>query len=241
MREINLKEDLEKIYPLIKQLRNNLSLEDFLEKFQLAKKTQHYKLFAYEDKGAFKAACGVMPFNVLYHNHCLYICDFVVDETLRGKGIGQAFLKKIQIWAKNQGYNAGTIKIHTFDCDVSLDLFKRFCKFFISVLEFKDYCFILNYNLFDPHIMQTIWNGRIVFIFCPHETSPSNSNLSISFYLLIIPYNSIRNTKILQTIPPQNRYNFKPSYLKKLFLLSSSSRIFCFITLVYQTASQEAL
>ncbi|ECZ1524979.1 N-acetyltransferase, partial [Campylobacter coli] len=43
MREINLKEDLEKIYPLIKQLRNNLSLEDFLEKFQLAKKTQHYK------------------------------------------------------------------------------------------------------------------------------------------------------------------------------------------------------
>ena len=59
-----------------------------------------------------------------------------------------------------------------------------------------------------------------------------NSNLSISFYLLIIPYNSIRDTKILQTIPPQNRYNFKPSYLKKLFLLSSSSRIFCFITLV---------
>ena len=57
-------------------------------------------------------------------------------------------------------------------------------------------------------------------------------NLSISCYLLIIPYNSIRNTKILQTIPPQNRYNFKPSYLKKLFLLSSSSRIFCFITLV---------
>ncbi len=71
----------------------------------MLKKTQHYKLFAYEEKGAFKAACGVMPFNVLYHNHCLYICDFVVDETLRGKGIGQAFLKKIQIWAKNQGYN----------------------------------------------------------------------------------------------------------------------------------------
>lgn len=54
----------------------------------------------------------------------------------------------------------------------------------------------------------------------------------LGVYLLIIPYNSIRNTKILQTIPPQNRYNFKPSYLKKLFLLSSSSRIFCFITLV---------
>ncbi|KQI19219.1 acetyltransferase [Campylobacter coli CVM 41953] len=103
MREINLKEDLEKIYPLIKQLRNNLSLEDFLDKIQLATQTQHYKLFAYENEGSYKAACGVMPFNILYHNYCLYICDFVVDETLRGKGIGQAFLKKIQIWTKDQG------------------------------------------------------------------------------------------------------------------------------------------
>ncbi len=92
MKEIKLKEDLEKIYPLIKQLRNNLSLEDFLEKFQLAKKTQHYKLFAYEDKGAFKAACGVMPFNVLYHNHCLYICDFVVDEAPKRQRRGSIFL-----------------------------------------------------------------------------------------------------------------------------------------------------
>ena len=46
---------------------------------------------------------------------------------------------------------------------------------------------------------------------------------------------SIRNTKILQTIPPQNKYSFKPSYLKKLFLLSSSSRIFCFISELKQS------
>ena len=52
------------------------------------------------------------------------------------------------------------------------------------------------------------------------------------FYLPNILYSNIKNTKILQTIPPQNRYNFKPSYLKKLFLLSSSSWTFCFITLV---------
>ncbi|QYH11787.1 GNAT family N-acetyltransferase [Campylobacter jejuni] len=103
MKEIKLKEDLEKIYLLIKQLRKNLSLKDFLDKFQFATQTQHYKLFAYENERNYKIACGVMPFNVLYHNHCLYICDFVVDETLRGKGIGQAFLKKIQIWAKDQG------------------------------------------------------------------------------------------------------------------------------------------
>lgn len=30
----------------------------------------------------------------LNHNHCLYICDFVVDETLRGKSIGSSFFDK---------------------------------------------------------------------------------------------------------------------------------------------------
>ena len=82
------------------------------------------------------------------------------------------------------------------------------------------------------YLPQNSTHWKFIYLEFSPEVLPSNSNLSISFYLLIIPYNSIRNTKILQTIPPQNRYNFKPSYLKKLFLLSSSSRIFCFITLV---------
>lgn len=38
MKEIKLKEDLEKIYLLIKQLRKNLSLKDFLDKFNLLHK-----------------------------------------------------------------------------------------------------------------------------------------------------------------------------------------------------------
>lgn len=94
MKEIKLKEDLEKIYLLIKQLKNNLSLKDFLDKFQFATQTQHYKLFAYENERNYKIACGVMPFNVLYHNHCLYICDFVVDETLTRKKYRSSFFRK---------------------------------------------------------------------------------------------------------------------------------------------------
>ena len=70
------------------------------------------------------------------------------------------------------------------------------------------------------------------FFQIPFACSPTNSNLSLFFYFPNMLDASIRNTKILQTIPPQNRYIFKPSYLKKLFLLSSSSRTFCFITLV---------
>lgn len=62
--------------------------------------------------------------------------------------------------------------------------------------------------------------------------SPFKFRFITLFYFPNMLDTSIRNTKILQTIPPQNRYIFKPSYLKKLFLLSSISRIFCFITLV---------
>ncbi len=77
--------------------------------------------------------------------------------------------------------------------------------------------------------------NTVKYLLVSNLSLKQEAHLSFSrwvIHLLIIPYNSIRNTKILQTIPPQNRYNFKPSYLKKLFLLSSSSRIFCFITLV---------
>lgn len=114
-------------------------MKDFLDKIQLATQTQHYKLFAYENEGSYKAACGVMPFNVLYHNHCLYICDFVVDKTLRGKGIGQAFLKKIQIWTKDQGNEK---------LELSSSFFRtQDHEFYIQKMGFKKSDFVFKKNI----------------------------------------------------------------------------------------------
>lgn len=139
MRELSLQEDLEKIYPLIKQLRNKLTLKDFLDKFQLATQTQHYKLFAYEVEGKFQAACGVMPFNVLYHSHCLYICDFVVDEKLRSKGVGRAFLEKIQTWAKEQGYE---------ELELSSSFFRvKAHEFYVEKMDFEKSGFVFRKSL----------------------------------------------------------------------------------------------
>ena len=92
------------------------------------------------------------------------------DITVLNSGVYKNLLAQVEAIYKHSNELSFKTRARYFEAT------KRFCKFFISVLEFKDYCFILNYNLFDPHIMQTIWNGRIVFIFCPHETSPSNSN-----------------------------------------------------------------
>lgn len=68
MKEIKLKEDLEKIYPLIKQLRNNLSLEDFLEKFQLAKKLNIINFLPMKMREATKQlveSCPLMYFIII--------------------------------------------------------------------------------------------------------------------------------------------------------------------------------
>lgn len=53
-----------------------------------------------------------------------------------------------------------------------------------------------------------------------------------AFYLKNIEYPNIISVKILLASPPQNKYILNPSNWKKLFLIFSSSRTFCFITFV---------
>lgn len=68
MKEIKLKEDLEKIYPLIKQLRNNLSLKDFLDKFQLANKLNIINFLPMKMREATKQlveSCPLMYFIII--------------------------------------------------------------------------------------------------------------------------------------------------------------------------------
>lgn len=68
MKEIKLKEDLEKIYPLIKQLRNNLSLKDFLDKFNLLHKLNIINFLPMKMREATKQlveSCPLMYFIII--------------------------------------------------------------------------------------------------------------------------------------------------------------------------------
>lgn len=138
IKEIHFSE-AQKIYPLIKQLRPNLNLDDFLKRFKLTIKTQNYKLFAYENENTIQALCGVMPFNVLYHDHCLYICDFIVDENIRSKGLGQAFLQEVLKWAKLQGYK---------EIELSSSFFREKAhEFYVQKMNFNKTGFVFKKNL----------------------------------------------------------------------------------------------
>lgn len=105
MKEIRSTREIETVYPLMKQLRPNLSQEDFVTKVLEQQKSMQYRLFAaYDDKQRLIGLCGIMPFHVLYREKCLYICDLVIDSSLRGQGFGQKFLQEVEDLACKEGY-----------------------------------------------------------------------------------------------------------------------------------------
>ncbi|TQR34735.1 N-acetyltransferase [Campylobacter sp. MIT 99-7217] len=104
MKRLKKNKELKTAFTLMRELRSNLEFDEFLLKFKKASKRADYKLFAFKKADELIALCGVMPFYVLYHTNCLYICDFVVKESLRGQGYGEKCLKKLCSYAKEKGF-----------------------------------------------------------------------------------------------------------------------------------------
>lgn len=84
--------DMHIVYPVICQLRNNIDIETFLERAKNAKQGG-YKLFYACFDCQILGAIGLRIQDDLCWGHNLYIDDLVVDEALRGKGIGEALMK----------------------------------------------------------------------------------------------------------------------------------------------------
>jgi ribosomal protein S18 acetylase RimI-like enzyme len=95
--------DLEKCYPIMKELRKDLSLPDFLELYNKAHQHNSYEIIAIEKDGAL---LSVMGYRILYdfvHGKHLYIDDLVSSETHRSKGLGTLLIKHAEELAKEMG------------------------------------------------------------------------------------------------------------------------------------------
>lgn len=140
MRELIKDNEILDVFPLMKQLRENLSKEDFLAKVLQAQKEAKYKLFAFDYEDKLAGLCGVMPFFTLYHSDCLYICDFVVDEDLRGKGLGERFLSEVESFAKDSGYR---------EIELSSNFFRQKAhSFYTDKMHFDKSGFVFKKTLF---------------------------------------------------------------------------------------------
>lgn len=88
----NTHKDLERCYPIMKELRKDLSLEDFLYLYEKAHNSDGYEIVGIEDNGRILA---VMGYRILYdfvHGKHLYIDDLVSTESQRSRGLGSKLL-----------------------------------------------------------------------------------------------------------------------------------------------------
>ncbi len=90
---IDTTEELALCYPLMKQLRINLTREDFLNVYQEAHARENYVLVAAKNLGQIVGLMGYRFLHDFVHGKHLYIDDLVTDEQHRSKGIGAELLK----------------------------------------------------------------------------------------------------------------------------------------------------
>ena len=92
--------DLERFYPVMKELRKDLILTDYLNICEKAIATSGYEIVAIEKNDQILA---VMGYRVLYdfvHGKHLYIDDLVSTESHRSQGLGAQLLKYAENLAK---------------------------------------------------------------------------------------------------------------------------------------------
>ena len=95
--------ELEQVYPLMKELRPHITLENFLTIYHQSHKTTGYEIAALKDDGQVHAIMGYrILYDYVHGKHC-YIDDLVSSEQQRSKGYGAELLKYAEQFAKDQG------------------------------------------------------------------------------------------------------------------------------------------
>jgi len=98
IREMTLKE-LFTVYDLLKQLRKELSYDEF-EDLIYEMRHMEYKMIGIFEKEKLVCYAGVAVQTNLYHKRHLYIYDLVTDKELRSKGYGKMIIEYLQDYAK---------------------------------------------------------------------------------------------------------------------------------------------
>lgn len=100
---LNLPEDLDRAFPVMKELRPHLDLEDFKRLVMLAHTADGYRLVAREDRGVIRALMGYRILHDLVHGSHLYIDDLVTTKDSRSQGHGAELLKYAESEARRLG------------------------------------------------------------------------------------------------------------------------------------------
>ncbi len=97
------KSDLEKCYPIMKELRPHLSLAEYFEIYQQAHSRDDYEIVALEQEGKILAVMGYRVLSDFVRGKHLYIDDLVSSEKFRSKGLGAELLLYAEAIAPSLG------------------------------------------------------------------------------------------------------------------------------------------
>ncbi|SDN87901.1 GNAT family N-acetyltransferase [Bacillus sp. OK048] len=102
IQELTTQKQLKEAFPILNQLRSDLTEESYFELLQEMQK-DGYKLFALYHNEKIVSLAGVSWRINFYNKRHLFIYDLVTDSEHRSFGYGEKLLSYIHSWAKEQG------------------------------------------------------------------------------------------------------------------------------------------
>jgi GNAT superfamily N-acetyltransferase len=95
--------DILRCFPIMVQLRPNLSAPEFIERVKRQSQQYGYQLIYVEEVGDVKAVAGFIIREMLPLGRFLYVDDFVTDEAERSKGYGGFLFDWLVTYARQRG------------------------------------------------------------------------------------------------------------------------------------------
>ena len=96
------REEIERCYPVMRQLRPALSLEAFADRV-LLQQAEGYRLACLKHEEAIVALAGFRVMHVLWSGKTMYVDDLVTDEAMRSRGFGERMIAWLVEQARNEG------------------------------------------------------------------------------------------------------------------------------------------
>jgi len=95
--------DLERCYPVMKELRPHLGYEEYLAIYEQAHRADQYEIVAVEIEGEVVAVMGYRILSDFVRGRHLYVDDLVATAKARSQGLGAELLRFAEGVAKEQG------------------------------------------------------------------------------------------------------------------------------------------
>jgi GNAT superfamily N-acetyltransferase len=103
---VRTKADLERCYPIMKELRPHLSFEEYISIYDQSHASDGYEIIALENNGKLLAVMGYRFLSDYVRGKHVYIDDLVSTESERSKGLGAELLKFAEDVAAKEGCNS---------------------------------------------------------------------------------------------------------------------------------------